>query len=314
MALETFFYKTITCVPWNIVMYNVFSGGSRGPDIYGVEPWHFYVRNLALNFNIWFFLALGALPLILIQHLFLQKSVSKQTLLRSVVFVSPFYLWLGIFTLQSHKEERFMYPAYPALALNAAIALHILLANLGSTDPKRLVSRIPPQVKLAIVSIPLLLAFDVGVLRTIGTLTAYSAPLKVYQPLHQPGVSRPGDNVCLGKEWYRFPSSYLLPDRVRPKFIRSEFSGLLPGEFSEANIGGFGLFPGTWLTPSGMNDENIEDPGKYVNLQSHCTDLSLTRYRRASSIANSLSIPVFLEWHRRLSSPTISQTRRIGRP
>lgn len=252
-------------VPWNIVKYNVFSGGSRGPDIYGVEPWHFYIRNLALNFNLWFFLALGALPLILIQHLLVQKAVSKQTLLRSMVFVSPFYLWLGIFTVQPHKEERFMYPVYPALALNAAIALHILLANLGSTDPSRLVSKIPPQVKLAIVSIPLLLAFDVGVLRTIGTLTAYSAPLKVYTPLHDAGVSKPGDNVCLGKEWYRFPSSYLLPDRVRPKFIKSEFSGLLPGEFSEATAGGFGLFPGTWLIPSGMNDENIEDPGKYVS-------------------------------------------------
>ncbi|KAF1931584.1 glycosyltransferase family 22 protein [Didymella exigua CBS 183.55] len=268
-AFETFFYKTVTVVPWNIVKYNVFSGGSRGPDIYGVEPWHFYIRNLTLNFNLWFFLALGALPLILIQHLLVQKSVSKQTLLRSVVFVSPFYLWLGIFSLQPHKEERFMYPVYPALALNAAIALHILLANLGSTDPSRLVSRVPAQVKLVIVSVPLLLAFDVGVLRTIGTLTAYSAPLKVYTPLHQAGVSKPGDNVCLGKEWYRFPSSYLLPDRVRPKFIKSEFSGLLPGEFSEATAGGFGLFPGTWLIPSGMNDENIEDPGKYTSIE-HC--------------------------------------------
>jgi alpha-1,2-mannosyltransferase len=264
-SLDTFFYKSITVVPWNIVMYNVFSGGNRGPDIYGVEPWHFYVRNLALNFNIWFFLALAALPMVLGQHLLIKTTVSKQTLLRSVVFVSPFYLWLGIFTLQPHKEERFMYPAYPALALNAAVALHILLANLGSTDPSRLVSKIPPQVKLAVVGIPLLLAFDVGVLRTIGTLTAYSAPLKVYKPLHESAVSSPGDNVCLGKEWYRFPSSYLLPDRVRPKFIKSEFSGLLPGEFSEATVGGFGLFPGTWLVPSGMNDENLEDPSKYVS-------------------------------------------------
>ncbi|OSS49216.1 hypothetical protein B5807_05605 [Epicoccum nigrum] len=268
-SLDTFFYKSITVVPWNIVMYNVFSGGNRGPDIYGVEPWHFYVRNLALNFNIWFFLALAALPMVLGQHLLIKTTVSKQTLLRSVVFVSPFYLWLGIFTLQPHKEERFMYPAYPALALNAAVALHILLANLGSTDPSRLVSKIPPQVKLAVVGIPLLLAFDVGVLRTIGTLTAYSAPLKVYKPLHESAVSSPGDNVCLGKEWYRFPSSYLLPDRVRPKFIKSEFSGLLPGEFSEATVGGFGLFPGTWLVPSGMNDENLEDPSKYTSIE-HC--------------------------------------------
>jgi alpha-1,2-mannosyltransferase len=92
--------------------------------------------------------------------------------------------------------------------------------------------------------------------------------LSIYTPLHTPGVSHRGDNVCLGKEWYRFPSSYLLPDGVRPKFIKSEFTGLLPGEFSEAAIG-FGLFPGTWLVPPGMNDANLEDPGKYTDIQ-HC--------------------------------------------
>ncbi|CAO2654437.1 Nn.00g111700.m01.CDS01 [Neocucurbitaria sp. VM-36] len=267
-AIDSAFYKKLTCVPLNIVLYNVFSGGGKGPDIYGVEPWHFYIRNLALNFNIWFFLALAAFPLLLVQHIGLQKSVSKQTLLRSIVFVSPFYLWLAIFTAQPHKEERFMYPAYPALALNAAISLHILLANFGSTDPRHLVSKIPPQLKLAIVSIPLLLSFNIGVLRTIGTLTAYSAPLNVYKPLHNIGVARPGDSVCLSKEWYRFPSSYNLPHQVHAKFVKSEFSGLLPGEFSEAD-NGLGLFPGTWLLPLGMNDENQEDPGKYVDVE-HC--------------------------------------------
>jgi alpha-1,2-mannosyltransferase len=264
-------------------MYNVFGGSGKGPDLYGVEPWHFYVRNLALNFNIWFFLALGALPLILIQHIVIHKTVSHQTLLRSIVFVSPFYLWLGIFTLQPHKEERFMYPAYPALALNAAIALHIVLANLGSTDPSRFVSRIPARLKLAMVSIPLLLSFDVGVLRTIGTFTAYSAPLSVYTPLHSAGVSQRGDRVCLGKEWYRFPSSYLLPDGVRPAFIKSEFTGLLPGEFSEAAVG-FGLFPGTWLVPAGMNDANVEDPSKYTDIQ-HCTFLVDSRLASAEPTA-----------------------------
>ena len=255
-------------MPLNIVLYNVFSGGSKGPNIYGVEPWHFYIRNLTLNFNAWFFLALGALPLVLLQHTRRQRVISKQTLLRGIVFVSPFYLWLGIFTLQPHKEERFMYPAYPALALNAATSLHILLANFGSTDPKDLVSKIPPKLKLAIVSAFILGTLDLGVLRTIGTTTAYSAPLSIYSPLHRQGVSSPGDNVCLGKEWYRFPSSYLLPEKVRAKFIKSEFSGLLPGEFSEAHVG-FGLFPGAWLIPPGMNDENLEDPGKYVSLFQH---------------------------------------------
>jgi alpha-1,2-mannosyltransferase len=167
-VIDSLFYRKLVCVPLNIVLYNVFSGGSRGPDIYGVEPWHFYVRNLALNFNIWFFLALAALPLLLIQYLVFDRAVYRNTLTRSITFVSPFYLWLAIFTVQPHKEERFMYPAYPALVWNAALSLHILLANFGSMDPRHLVSKIPPMVKLAIVCIPVLLSLNLGILRING--------------------------------------------------------------------------------------------------------------------------------------------------
>lgn len=257
------------CVPLNIVLYNVFSGGSRGPNIYGVEPWHFYIRNLSLNFNIWFWLAAAALPLVLVQYLFIDRASSKQTLLRSVISVCPFYLWFAIFTLQPHKEERFMYPAYPALALNAAIGLHILLGNFGKSKPGTLRGKISPQVKLAAVSLVVLGSFNLGALRTIGTMTAYSAPLNVYKPLQKAGIVKTGDNVCLGKEWYRFPSSFFLPDQSRARFVKSEFTGLLPGSFSEANDG-FGLYPGTWMMPSGMNDENKEDVAKYV-----CRDILL---------------------------------------
>ena len=77
------------------------------------------------------------------------------------------------------------------------------------------------------------------------------------------GMARAGDTVCFGKDWYRFPSSYFLPKGMHAKFVKSEFAGLLPGEFSEAKTG-FGFFPGTWLVPRGMNDRNVEDPGKYV--------------------------------------------------
>ena len=97
----------------------------------------------------------------------------------------------------------------------------------------------------------------------LGHMSAYSAPLKVYKPLFDPAVAHPGDTVCLGKEWYRFPSSFNLPQGVRAKFIKSEFSGLLPGEFSQADAA-LGMFPGTWMVPSGMNDENLEDLSKYV--------------------------------------------------
>ncbi|KAI9685921.1 MAG: mannosyltransferase [Bathelium mastoideum] len=264
LCIDAFFYRKLVCVPLNIVWYNVFSSG-KGPNMYGTEPWHFYLRNLTLNFNIWFLLAFLAFPLVIVQSSIGKQHASKQNLMRGLVFVAPMYIWLAIFSIQPHKEERFMYPAYPSIALNAAFSLHVLLSLFGSTNPKSIVGRIPPQIKLAFVSTSMLTAIGLGVWRAIGIVTAYSAPLQVYAPLHAPGVARPGNIVCLGKEWYRFPSSYHLPDGVRARFVKSEFKGLLPGEFSEANVG-FGVYPGTWLIPPGMNDENREDPGKYIDI------------------------------------------------
>ncbi|KAK8183406.1 Alg9-like mannosyltransferase family-domain-containing protein [Phyllosticta capitalensis] len=265
VAVDSFFYRKLVCVPLNIVLYNVFSGPGRGPEIYGVEPWHFYIRNLALNFNVWFVLAMLSLPLLLGNYLLRRQSVPKQNILRGVVFTAPFYLWLAIFTIQPHKEERFMYPAYPFLAVNSAIALHVVLAHLGSTDPKALISKIPAKIRLGLAGVVVIGAINVGIWRALGMVTAYSAPLKVYDPLWQHATA--GDTVCLGKEWYRFPSSFFLPKGVRAKFVKSAFNGLLPGEFSEAS--GFGFFPGAWLIPPGMNDENREDPGKYTEVE-HC--------------------------------------------
>ena len=244
-------------------MYNLFGGASRGPDIFGTEPWHFYIRNLTLNFNIWYLLAMAAGPVLGLQFLMRGRSTTKQSPVRSMVFAVPFYLWLAIFSMQAHKEERFMYPAYPLLALNAAMALHNMLAYFGTSDPKVFVGKIPARVKLAFVISFILLAIDAGVLRTVGLFTAYRAPLKIYEPLGRPDLAKIEANVCLGKEWYRFPSSYFLPHGMRAKFIKSEFDGLLPGQYNEAETG-FGFFPGTWLVPPGMNDQNIEDPSKHV--------------------------------------------------
>ncbi|KAF2835066.1 glycosyltransferase family 22 protein [Patellaria atrata CBS 101060] len=270
--VDTFFYKKFVCVPLNIVLYNVFSSSSKGPNIYGTEPWHFYLRNLLLNFTVWFPLSLLSIPTILIAHIARRSSTTSptangQTLLRTITIASPLYLWLTIFTLQPHKEERFIYPAYPFLALNAALTLQPPLSLLSSSP----LSLLPPKLRKALLLLSGLLTLDLALLRIAALATAYSAPLQVYTPLQTPNVARAGDTVCLGKEWYRFPSSYHLPAGVRAKFIRSAFRGLLPGEFSEA-VEGFGFFPGAWLTPAGMNDENREDVGKYVDVE-HCTFL-----------------------------------------
>lgn len=273
MAINTFFYRKVEAVSWNIVKYNIFSS-SGGPELYGTEPWDFYFRNLALNFNVWFALALLSLPLFLMQKLLSKSAETFQSGLRTVVLLAPFYMWLAIFSLQPHKEERFMYPAYPFLALNAALAMHTVLAALGNADPKTLVGKIPARLKLAIVALVMLLSVDIGLARILGLYSAYSAPLKIYAPLVDMGDR--GDSVCFGKEWYRFPSSYFLARDMHPKFVRSEFRGLLPGEFSEARTG-FGFWSGTWLPTMGFNDQNKEDLGKYVDLGT-CAFLVDTTY------------------------------------
>lgn len=251
-------------MPWNIVAYNILGGEGKGPDIFGTEPWTFYVRNLLLNFNIWFALAMLSAPLLVFQLIFRSHTTSLQTSLRSMSLVAPFYMWFAIFSLQPHKEERFMYPAYPFLALSAALSFHIILTYLGSADRKELIGRVPTKLKIAAALSVVAIAFNAGLLRTLGMVTAYNAPLKIYEPLQDVEVAQSGDNVCFGKEWYRFPSSYFLPHDMRARFIRSEFRGLLPGEFPDApsyleRLGGASQLP------SGMNDLNIEDPSKYVS-------------------------------------------------
>ncbi|TVY86721.1 Alpha-1,2-mannosyltransferase [Lachnellula willkommii] len=280
-VISGFFYKKLVVVPLNIVLYNIFSGPGKGPEIYGTEAWHFYIRNLLLNFNIWFVLAVAAFPLFTLKKIFSSEEAGAISGLRSIVFMSPFYLWLGIFSFQSHKEERFMYPAYPALTLNAAMSLHILLAAFGQSDPKTLVGKIPAKLKLLVVSLLIIGSVDVGVARIYGIYTAYSAPLKIYEPLQNGTLGTRGDSVCFGKEWYRFPSTYHLPNDMHAKFIKSEFDGLLPGQFAEVKTG-HGVWAGAWLEPAGMNDENIEDMGKYVDLHT-CNFLVDTYYPGSSA-------------------------------
>ena len=58
VAIDYHYYGRILCTPLNIVLYNVFGG--RGPELYGTEPWSYYLLNGALNFNVLFPVALAA--------------------------------------------------------------------------------------------------------------------------------------------------------------------------------------------------------------------------------------------------------------
>lgn len=46
---DSLLYGRLTIAPLNIVKYNVF--GEAGPNLYGTEPFSFYLINGFLNFN-----------------------------------------------------------------------------------------------------------------------------------------------------------------------------------------------------------------------------------------------------------------------
>ena len=60
----------------------------------------------------------------------------------------------------------------------------------------------------------------------------YSAPLTLYNHLYSKELGKDCTrevNVCLGKEWYRFGTSFFIPsEKQHVQFIKSGFDGLLP--------------------------------------------------------------------------------------
>jgi alpha-1,2-mannosyltransferase len=98
--------------------------------------------------------------------------------------------------------------------------------------------------------------------------------------------------LCLGKEWYRFPGHYLVPNGVKVDFVKSEFDGLLPAHFEEsrAKLGfsGWGDRRGARITSAGLNDLNKEAPEFYVSGHTFASCISLISCRCPSSRATTL--------------------------
>jgi alpha-1,2-mannosyltransferase len=88
--IDSFFYGRWVVPPWNIVKYNVLNGAGNdaGSELYGTEPWYFYLLNLALNFNL-------LLPLSLLSPLAILTLTPPTERARELLIVSPYFLWLG---------------------------------------------------------------------------------------------------------------------------------------------------------------------------------------------------------------------------
>ena len=155
-AIDYFYYGRIVCASWNIFVYNAIgnteegSDGGTGDDLYGIDDWKFYVKNLLLNFNLIFGLAL-AMPVALLLSWVKSESTMVTAPSTSAAAVArkkktkkkkksptptpaagadvyfslfaPAILWLLLVFSRPHKEERFLFPVYPTICLAAAISL-----------------------------------------------------------------------------------------------------------------------------------------------------------------------------------------------
>ncbi|TPX60331.1 hypothetical protein PhCBS80983_g01858 [Powellomyces hirtus] len=297
VALDSLLYGKLAIVPWSIVRYNIFSGSDRGPDIYGTEPWWFYLLNGTLNFNLAFPMALLSLPAVIVNVTIMKPSRSVKRLL---VKLLPVYLWLGIFTLQPHKEERFLFVVYPLICLNAAMTLFVVGSWINAISARFTLPSTASKITSSCIWTFLALFTAVSLSRTLALYLHYHAPIDVFHhvkdlPLPPPASSNSNRGsggeraLCVGKEWYRFPSHYFLPDDIRLRYLKSDFRGLLPKYFEEpavehketparGNATAAALSDPerrrlahrlTYIVPDGMNDRNEEVTDRYVDI-SHC--------------------------------------------
>lgn len=238
VLIDRVFYQRWVVAVFNLVHYNALSSDADSA-LYGVEPYSFYVKNLVLNLNVAFPLAVVAVPFALV---FGRKSPTRWS--DVFVLLSPF-VWMAFLFALPHKEQRFLYPALPLLLLNAAYVVGVL----GSER------RFFVYVSVAILAVFVAL----GASRIAALNVHRGAPVRAWASLHN-DKSTLGKNVrvCLGDDWYRFPSSFFLRDGMRVDFVRSGFKGLLPKHYA--------LGPNaTSEYVSNMNRFNKEETDRYVD-------------------------------------------------
>jgi alpha-1,2-mannosyltransferase len=214
MAIDYFQYGRLVSPTWNILMYNTKAGGD---ELYGIEATSYYVKNLLLNFNL---VALGVLALPLAfwgprRHF--------------LVLLLPMYMWLLVVVPRPHKEERFLFPIYPLLCVGAAILSGTVVEGTANLLRK---STLSPKTSLIIQLVLWIPAAVLSLSRTVALSKYYTAPLTIYAQLaNHAAVGTINATICTCGEWYRFPSSFYLPNNLR--FVRSSFEGQLPAPFAK---------------------------------------------------------------------------------
>ena len=286
ILMDSQYYGKLTIAPLNIVTYNVLS--DHGPDLYGTEPWTYYLFNGILNFNVAFILAILVWPLQGLLHLVVDLPQRSAQFLPVTMSQLALYLWFFVFWSQPHKEERFLFPIYPLICLAAAVSVDTL-QKLFYAFCVRVQNRYYLEHSSWISVSFLVLTALVSVSRIVALYQNYHASMDLWMHANSIGqsekyftlgkkmnvldistyfhltifffsFSEEKVSVCMGKEWYRFPSHFFLPENWQVKFVKSEFKGQLPQMYA-ANTE-----DATKLERGNFNDMNKEETDRYVKV------------------------------------------------
>lgn len=230
----------------NFLEYNVQGGGKS--DLYGVESATYYFRNGMNQLQTILPLALMFPLVILAVWICGDKRLSTGSMAKMTLVVSPAFLWLGAISWLPHKEERFLYVVYPlCIAAAANVVFHV----------KEILEKIfPSWLVRKLVAFGVLGTCALSLSRTHALLHHYGSIMALYAYLPELPMGE-RVHVCVGAEWYKYPSSFFLPgSQYRLQFVASGFDGLLPRPFEEH-------IDGTKAAPRQLNDENKSEPDNY---------------------------------------------------
>jgi alpha-1,2-mannosyltransferase len=107
-AVDSWFYGKPVSPTLQMILYSALGGSGGGAHLYGVEPWSFYLKNLALNFNL---VVIGSVV-----------SLAFSSTVRKYHGV-PFLMHFLLFQSMAHKEERFLFVLFPTLCWSCAVAM-----------------------------------------------------------------------------------------------------------------------------------------------------------------------------------------------
>lgn len=127
------------------------------------------------------------------------------------------------------------------------------------------------RAKHALLGLFLGALMSLGLSRIASNYMNYSGYMRVWQDaytfiphridLSSYLASKPKRTVCVGHEWYYFPSHFFLPHNTSLAFVRDGFYGQLPQPFD----GSKGILSGSSQTPGQpVNDLNKEEMSRYT--------------------------------------------------